>query len=452
MRFARLRKAISKYLIMPIGQCMRKRYFPNNFNAKFLIFLYNKIFPFYSSLITVKRKHSEHISIIEDTNGPKFLTTIFRENHISSAFMKLLEKWLVLALEWAPKQRGYVFEPPPPQPPTSPVTKPKSVSFAENVSQPIANAPVHVLKLFTMLDDILAQKILTAFCLHTCQYLSYPIDGGTTLEALCGQIESQTGIPAAELRFTIDLENSDVTKVEPTTRPIHLYIPNHFDRPMVYVSRAAKTIEPRLEIPQTIQEILENPKQKLKLHIYKRFAYNAHWFIRMEQQKYMEMLRGFHTYALQLNHECIEHEPTVTRMLRLVYGLEGAANMYGKTIESVQTNFGSVNGELRKVYWSDQLAKLSGHIAKLTLASEKIQQRYRSALRRSQEAVKHRIFATIEQDYFNVRDFEKFFDSVRTKIAKKEPDDIKELVFRAYTCLKRRDQLLLDKEFVQWQR
>lgn len=272
------------------------------------------------------------------------------------------------------------------------------------------------------------------------------------MDSIRGQIEQETGIPAAEIRFTIDLENNDVTKVEPKTRPIDLYIPNHFDRPMVYVSRSGKIMEPRIAIPNTIQEILENPKQKLKLHVHKRFAYNVHWFIRMEQQKYVEMLRGFHTFALQLNHECVEHEPAVTRMVRLVYGLEGAADMYRKTIDSVQTSYGHVNAELRKTYWTDQLAKLSGHIAKLTLACEKIQQRYRSALRRSQEAAKYRLFATIVQDYFNIRDLEKVFECVRTKLAQKEPDNIRDLVLRAYNCLKRRDQLLLDKEFVQWQR
>lgn len=380
--------------------------------------------------------------------------------------MKLLKKWLTLALEWTPKQRGHIFEAATQTQPlssssviaatASPTTKQKSVSFANVVTPPPPSSsskpPVHILKLFTQLDDILAQKILSVFSLHTCQYLSYPIDESTTMTSLRALIENDTGISAGRIRFTIDLENNNLTKVEPKTRPLDLYIPMYHDKPMVYVSQIGESIKPHVEIPKLIQEILEKPKQKLKIHIYKRFAYNTHWFIRMEQQKYIELLNGFYTYALQLNHECIEHEPNVQRMIRLVYRLDGAAIMYGKTIGAVQNNFETLNPELMKPYWLEQLQKINENITKLIMAAEKIQQRYRSALRRSLESVKNNLFCKIEQDYYNVRDFDKLFDMVRTKIVAKEANDIKDLVLRAYQCLKRRDQLLVDKEFLQWQK
>ncbi|EAT37467.1 AAEL010548-PA, partial [Aedes aegypti] len=116
-------------------------------------------------MMLVQQKKSNHIASLKIT-GRIYHSELFPENHISSVLKTYLEKWLTLALEWNPKQRGH----------------------------PSNGQPVQVLKIFSMLDSILSKKILTMFCLYDFRFLSIEIDETTDLETLCSAITSQTGI------------------------------------------------------------------------------------------------------------------------------------------------------------------------------------------------------------------------------------------------------------------
>ncbi len=171
---------------------------------------------------TVKKKKSEHICIAEKIDGISYSSTIFQENQISACFKAHMEKWLKLALEWNPKQRGHIFE--------TPATK--SVTF-DDMSNNLP--PISILKIFTMLDEILSKKILTVFCLYTYQSYSYDIDASTTMNDFLDMIEKSTTIPKDKIRLTIPVDNHHVENIDEKTRPIDLYFDKYFDKPMLFV-------------------------------------------------------------------------------------------------------------------------------------------------------------------------------------------------------------------------
>lgn len=102
--------------------------------------------------------------------------------------------------------------------------------------------------------------------------------------------------------------------------------------------------------------------------------------------------------------------------------------------------------------WSDECAKLSGNVATMVGACQQISKRYNSVHRRSREIMQHRLLDQMQQDYFGVRTMEKSFEIIREQLLKKVYSDKQqdELLKFAYNCLKQRDKLLQDKEFIRW--
>lgn len=94
---------------------------------------------------------------------------IFAENLISSCFKRDIEKWLQLALEYNPRQRGY---------------DPNNSNI--------------VLEIFTSLEKILCKKIVTVFSVCSADVFSYEIDECTQVTTLQGWIERDTKIKKTE--------------------------------------------------------------------------------------------------------------------------------------------------------------------------------------------------------------------------------------------------------------
>ncbi|KAG8336364.1 hypothetical protein J6590_046472, partial [Homalodisca vitripennis] len=78
-----------------------------------------------------------------------------------------LEKWLRLALEWNPKKRG-------------------------------RTQPDNKLGIFSLLDEILSQKIVTVFCVSMLANHSYQVDSATAVSTLQLWIERDTRQPVNE--------------------------------------------------------------------------------------------------------------------------------------------------------------------------------------------------------------------------------------------------------------
>lgn len=294
-------------------------------------------FVFYR-FITVKKKKSENICITEDQDDIHYENHIFNENHISKTFANYMEEWLRIALEWNPKQRGSVFEQPK-------HTKPKTVSFADGEKQSSNEidgnvAPVQVLKIFTLLDDILKRKILTIFCLHSYEYLSYEISESSTMDWLIENIEKDTKISKDKIYFTISLNNQN--KIGECHKPLDFYIENYYDKPMLYVRKMDISVKRNdiinENVPKSVQLVLKNPDIELKPFMFKNYLYDTYYFIHKEQEKYVEYLNGFRNYVLEQNHDITVYEVVVNRMIRMLYSLEGSLKMYGASLKDLRNN------------------------------------------------------------------------------------------------------------------
>lgn len=274
----------------------------------------------------VQQKKSTHIAITEDNrDNYTYHNDIFPENFISSCLKKDLENWLMLALEWNPKQRGYVS-----QSATKEINEQqlKSVKFADT-----SDKSVQVLKVFSMLDTILDKKILTIFSLYSCCFISVVIDEASDFEVVKSAIEMKTGIIPGEMQFILPLEQK-LDSITDSTKPIELFIANFYEKPMLFVARKGFIIRSDLkpEIPKSVSEIFQNIKVKLKPHALKQFACNAHYFITNEQRLYVTALDGIKNYGLVLNEEIIKYKDEVGRMNKITYGIMGGLEYHKLTL------------------------------------------------------------------------------------------------------------------------
>lgn len=284
-------------------------------------------------LLQLKQKRSEHICITEDNSSQYiFSNKLFDENRLPTCLKTQLEKWLMLALEWNPKQRGHVFEQPPVEarPPQS--VAQRTVTFADNV------APVKVLKIFTLLDNIFSIKYLTIFSIQTYQMLSFKIDETTNMSELYERIEEETEIDRNEIELILPLEQT-IEMIDDQTKAIDLYVQKLYDKPMLYVMRRPMLSSQRTHvtilnndvrpvIPKSIQMLLENDKIKLKPHILRQFMNNCYYFVRHEKQLYDMFIDGIKNYVLCLNHEITIFKKAIQDMQKTVYGIRGSYELY----------------------------------------------------------------------------------------------------------------------------
>lgn len=287
-------------------------------------------------LLQLKQKRSEHICITEDNSSQYiFNNNIFNENRIPKSLKSMLEKWLVLALEWNPKQRGHVFEQPKTQTSrTAPPSSPRTVTFAEDVQ----TGPVKVLKIFTLLDEILNTKIITIFSLYNYKFISFIINETTTISELKEFLEKETDINRNEIEFVLPIDQT-IEKIDENTKAIDLYIPKFYDKPMLYVMRRPIRVAGRDQtpitnenikpvIPRNIQMLFENDKTKLKPHILKQFINNCYYFVREEKRLYDVFIDGIKNYIWCIDHEITIFKEKIQEMQRAVYGIAGSYNLY----------------------------------------------------------------------------------------------------------------------------
>lgn len=357
------------------------------------------------------------------------------EHQISSCLAARLEPWLQLALEWNPKQRGHTFKNP---------TSKMSASSTPTDGSTISLPPILELRIFSMLDHILRQRILTMFCLHSYKRLSYEINEVTSMTTLKTLIAKDTGIPVDRIRFVLHIAHpSPLDKVDdrPEAKPMEMFWPDQdeqLQRPMCYVysvGDAIRKLDP-VKHSSVVSDVLTNPKPIQKPHIIKRFGYETFYTVRCEQRKYIDLFEGLQSLALRLNHEVVIHEHVVQRMIRMAYNLEGSM--------SVVNTFPDLPSR-------EDLVKMSGNIASVIEACEKINKRYKSLVRRSNEAIGNRLVVNEKSDPFGVVQLEKDFEILRVQLLKKVSTEKQhqEMMRSAKACGSRRDQLLREKDMVQ---
>ncbi|KXJ68723.1 hypothetical protein RP20_CCG002023 [Aedes albopictus] len=403
-------------------------------------------------MMLVQQKKSNHIAITEDNReNYTYHSEIFPENHISSVLKTYLEKWLTLALEWNPKQRGHVFQ----------------IGDKEVIEQQLKSAkeppngqPVQVLKIFSMLDHILAKKILTIFCLYDCRFLSVEIDETTNMDTLCSAIAAQTGIARDAIEFVLPLEQK-MDRVTATTKPVDLYLDGFYDKPMLFVGKKGAIIQADLkpQIPKSVTDVFQNIKVKLKPHMLRQFVANAWFFVTSEQRVYATALDGIKNYGLMLNEEIVKGREDVVRMNKVSYGISGGLEYHKLSLNHAKEK--ATSNQLSPdtiqqcfAVLEERCVRMEATVGKLAEVADKITTRYESVLKRSREAVSHPLLrASDQQDHFNLKSLDSRFEIARVQILEKNTHEKShiDMLQAVYECLKKRDILLRDYSFKELQ-
>ncbi|XP_050089110.1 inhibitor of nuclear factor kappa-B kinase subunit beta [Anopheles aquasalis] len=417
-------------------------------------------------MLHVQQKKSADIAITED-NRDNYIyhSEIFPENHISNGLRKELERWLMLALEWNPKQRGFVPHAGPP----------KAVNMVEGkAAAPVAAsqpAPVSmVLKIFSQLDQLLERKFLTLFSLYDCRWVSVEVTAETTMATVRQEVYLATGIPVEEIEFILPLEQKR-TRIEVDTRPLDLWLPSvQDDRPMLYVVHAGnagaivqRDLKPR--IPTSITDVFQNIKVKLKPHMLRQFIANAYYFIATEQRQYVLLLDGIRNYGLLLNDGIARRREEIVQMNKIVYGILGGVE-YHKLIVShtrdspiLKKHMPKNDFEAACREWEETCTRCETNVRKLAEMADKISKRYESVLKRSRDALRHPLLlarSDTEQqttDYFGLKSVEGRYEQSRARILERITNEKThmDMAQAVYECLKRRDVLLRDPAFLELQ-
>lgn len=403
-------------------------------------------------MMHVQQKKSTHIAITED-NRENYIyhSELFPENHISSVLKTYLEKWLILALEWNPKQRGHVFQ-----------VGDKEVTEQQlkSVTEPIKGQPVQVLKIFSLLDTILSKKILTIFCLYNCRFLSVEIDETTDMETLLSTVENESGIPREAIDIVLPLEQK-LERISLTTKPIDLYMDGFHDKPMLFVIKQGAIIQADLkpQIPKSVTDVFQNIKVKLKPHMLRQFASNAWYFVTNEQWVYGTALDGIKNYGLMLNEEIVKYKEDVTKMNKVSYAISGGLEYHKLSLTHAKER--ALINQLQPdavqqcfVTLEDRSTRMDATIKKLTEVADKITTRYESVLKRSREAVANPLLrAYDQQDHYNLKSLENRYEIARVQILEKNTHEKShiDMLQSVYECLKKRDILLRDYGFKELQ-
>ncbi|XP_058450565.1 inhibitor of nuclear factor kappa-B kinase subunit alpha [Malaya genurostris] len=408
-------------------------------------------------MMHVQQKSSMHIAITEDNrDNYVYHSDVFLENHISPDLKKHLEMWLRLALEWNPKQRGYVFQVVAKEEAEQQL---KSVTFADSPAD--RKQPVQVLKVFSMLDEILQKKFLTMFCLYNCRFLSLEINESSDLNMIKSHIEAETGISADAIEFVLPLEQK-LQRVTESTTPIDLYITGFFEKPMLYVvNKQSAIIQPDLkpEIPKSVSDVFQNIRVKLKPHMLRQFTGNAHYFVANQQRLYVLTLEGIKNYALALNEDIVQCKDEVGQLNKITYGISGGLEYHKLTLSHTKeraTRKKLSNSVLEETFnlWEERCSRMEQSILKLIEVTDKITKRYDSVLKRSRDSVGHHLLKDYEQlDHFNLKGLDGRYEIVRAQILEKNTHEKShiDMLQAVYECLKKRDVLLRDYAFKELQ-
>lgn len=408
-------------------------------------------------MMHVQQKKSTHIAITEDNReNYTYHSEIFPENHISKVLQKYLEKWLTLALEWNPKQRGHVFQIGDKEATDQQLKSAK----ATNNFEPSNSQPVQVLKIFSMMDSILDAKILTIFSLYNCRFLSVEIDETTDMKTVRSAIESQTNIPHNEIEFVLPLEQK-LDRVTDSTKPIDLYLAGLYDKPMLFVVKQGAILQSDLKpnIPKSVTDVFQNIKVKLKPHMLRQFVSNAWYFVNNEQRLYVTTLDGIKNYGLMLNEEIVKCRDDIAKMNKVSYGISGGLEYHKLSLSHAKETAKDAKLspnliEQRFAVLEERCTRMETTISKLSEVASKITTRYESVLKRSREVIVHHLLKGYEQqDYYSLKNLDSRFEIARVQILEKSTHEKShiDMLQAVYECLKKRDILLRDYDFKELQ-
>ncbi|XP_055904092.1 inhibitor of nuclear factor kappa-B kinase subunit beta [Eupeodes corollae] len=360
----------------------------------------------YDILMSIKKKPPGCIAITK-SNDNKIChhTQLFPENRLSTAFSRVIEPWLQLALEADGRKRGYEAA-------LDEVQKRKPT-----------------LTFYTKLDDALQAKILTVFWLNRCKFLSYIVNESTTMDNLCTSIEADTKIPRNKYYFLLPAGHS-LDYLLPKTQPYGLY-EEKFDidgKPMVYLVDFESNGLSNPDDPLISDSIRLTFQLNPKIHprILKECLLNTLYLECNELRRVAECVNGIHEFAMSLESEIIKQEKRVNNFQIKVTHLNGQAMHFEAMI--IGGNNLLKEKKIANVQTIDKEFKLISQNLE-TLTDANFTTRLKSLLVKTREFMSKSPLNTYKQEVDDhVKNFQNAFEEVRNKNRFISPDEIRKEV------------------------
>ncbi|KAG7302291.1 hypothetical protein JYU34_013787 [Plutella xylostella] len=321
----------------------------------------------------IKKKAHENICVYETHHGDiEYSDEIFPENYISKPFKALLEKWFRVALEWDPKLRGR--------------DAPSKVTF--NLPTEEKGEASKVI-LFSMLESILAKKIIKIFCVYNLSFIAYEIDDNTSIATLKSWIQKDTQIKVSEQILISRMTNLEIDNEDMVARYW-----NDQGNTMLYLYNKTQIIHDNVEIlvPKAVQRSLEHPKALYNYNNSQNLYRSGFYFVISQMEIYDAFITGLFVRAESLKQESkqllLKHnnvDKVIGKLLTKQETVEKMIDTGKKHIEQLKENRTGTNflGGFEKIF--KEADELFEKINKIQTAWSQLTIRLQSAARRSNE-------------------------------------------------------------------
>lgn len=386
----------------------------------------------------VKKKAHENICVFETFHGDiEYSNEIFPENNISKALKSSIEDWLRVALEWDPKLRGR--------------DAPSKVTFDIPSEQKAATSNI---VFFSLLEKILATKIIKIFSMISLSQHAYEIDEQTTIATLKTWLQKDTKIPTQEQMLISQMTYIDIDDCEPVVKYW-----NENCKTMLYLYNKSNFINEQVEpvVPKAVKRCLEHPKTLYNYKNSQNLYKNGLYFVMTQMEVYDSLIQGLFARGESLKHESkqllLKHnliDKNIAKLLAQEEIVIKIAEIGKKHIQNIRESGVGTNylGGFENIF--NHTDDLSEKISKLQTAWSQVSVRLHSAARRSNEAIhtelnnfvsKHNyqtIFTQAMKTFITYKRSE-FYSETR-----REQRQCQDIMKICYECLKIRSKILIE--------
>lgn len=263
---------------------------------------------FVNRMKNIQKKTSQCIAIVQKIDNLsleqfEFMKSIPPQNHLSSIFIKDMEKWLRLALDTKYKTRGYVNS---------------------------------ELKFYTDLDAVLQKKVVTVYSLKKLQTYYYDIETYENLDSFHNKICCDNEIDIKNIFFMFPPLHPNKT----VQKPIDYFVPewccdtNNEDNPpvMLYVTEFFIQIhcdincEEYFTISETITKCMNISADNdyIPLWLLQQFERDVHFILSENQNRLKCYLLGIQQFTMEIEHEVFKRKNFVDELLQKTSQLSGS--------------------------------------------------------------------------------------------------------------------------------
>lgn len=339
-------------------------------------------------IVNIKKKSMNCIALTEDPNQDKSYQEhckIFTESLMTLPFKEKIEKWLQSALNVNAKQRGMA---------TDEVQQQQRMLEAQKLHKGV--------QFYSLLDKAINTKVLSIFCLTTCQFYGYEVTEEMKLTELLSKMEKDLNFDYRQF-YLIFPTGHPRSKLSSEVRPIDWYVEEWADTSnssnppvMLYlhIANAEHDLGSQSHVSDIIKECIRNNNNNIKHWLHTIFQKHTQFMQQQGHHRLQAYIRGLQEFAFTLEQNITEENDKIEKTMITFYELSGMIKHFHDMISNVRTTNKLQLSEQNDFYnnWNQKSEKYMEKLKKLHGALMGTNTRYKSALRRIQNQAKSNYF------------------------------------------------------------